>query len=232
MTLGRTSEGAIKIKYDPEGGGPLAVGCKCCDRCDYDTWQISVSQSLVGYGGFVCDEQAPSDTRYLQYNVSCDAGFTGNWCGGGADPIKNISVTTRIDPYTGLQCTQGLPPNGYTCSAGANCEEECSETSRTYTCDARAEDCAGKDENGDPITTIQTSYTLSEANDMAAVIGRATALLSAASFSELPGPNTSGEVKVGSGGEAVLAWGTASGDLRASRVTTRGVAQLPKAQVS
>jgi hypothetical protein len=223
MTLGRSTSGAIKVKTD---GGTRAVQCSCCGAgCDYDAWQISVSQSLVGYAGFVCDASQPSDLRYLQYNISCDAGFTGNWCGGGAQPTS-VNITTQIDPFTGLTCTQGLPPNGYTCAGGTNCEETCTETNRTYTCEARQEDCAGEG-----METIQTIYSLSAQNTMAAVIARATSLINSFGFSALPGPNTSGEVKVGSGGQAVLAWQAFSGEPSASRWTSRGVAQLTKSVV-
>lgn len=200
-------------------------GVCCCNSCDYDAWKITVSQSLVGYGGFVCEGSEPSDSRYLRYNVSCDAGFTGTWCQGVRKP-EQVNVTTNIDPYTGLSCTQGLPPNGYVCGGGSNCEESCTETSRTYTCEAREEDCAGEG-----VGTIQTRYSLSTPNTKDDVINRARSLLNSYGVGSLPGPNTSGTVMVGSGGQSVLAWQAFSGEPTASRWTSRGVVELTKSIV-
>jgi hypothetical protein len=64
-----------------------------------------------------------------------------------------------------------------------------------------------------------------------AVIGRATSLLNSFDVSALPGPNTSGTVMVGSGGQAVLAWQAFSGEPSASRWTTRCVVELKKSVV-
>ncbi len=42
MTLGRTSNGAIKIKNDEEGGGLRAVECECCEPAeDFQTYSES-----------------------------------------------------------------------------------------------------------------------------------------------------------------------------------------------
>jgi len=197
-----------------------------CPPCLFDVWSFSVYHSVFGYGGFECKNSEVSDNRYLTYTIDCSAGFKGGQCGGGTTP-SSINIVTEIDKYTGLSCTRGLPPNGYSCAGGSDCNETCSETKKSYNCTARPEDCAGKDEEGNAITSITSSYTLSETNTIEAAVGRAEGLLNRFNANSLPGPNTSGEVKVQSGGQALLAWSPGASPY-ASRQTDRGAAVLSK----
>jgi hypothetical protein len=226
MAIGITSStNAIKIKNESETG-IRAVGCECCVSCDYDAWQFSVSQAQVGYTGFSCKDSQPGNTRYLQYQVLCNAGFTGTWCGAFREP-EVINITTRIDPYSGLSETTGLPPNGYTCGGGSNCKETCNETSKTYTCTAQPDNCIDEE-------ITQTVYHLLEPNTINDVIDRITPVLNGLGTDDLPGPNTSGTVKIGSEGlefQSGLAWQPFNGEPSASRWTSNGVVQLTKSVV-
>lgn len=221
-------------------GTPTKEECSC--PCVFDVWSFSVYHSVFGYAEFHCgppivDDNPDDDfgfeepvfvgNRYLTYTISCAAGSSGGQCTGDVESIGSINIVTKVDEYTGLSCTTGLPTNGYSCSGGSDCNETCSETQKTYNCTARPEDCAGKDGEGIAITSITNSYTLSKTNTIDDAVKRAESLLSGFNQNSLPGPNTSGEVKVESGGQALLAWSPGASP-SASRQTDRGAAVLSK----
>lgn len=88
MTLGRTTEGAIKIKTDESGGGLRAVSCECCGGCECG-WAMPINppddpdftKKLRGDDPDV----APFTQVSINYSMTISFGqsvsgtFTGSW---------------------------------------------------------------------------------------------------------------------------------------------------------
>ena len=142
-------------------------------------------------------------------------------------------MTTELDEYTGLACTLGLENRTVYCGGGtSDCKETCSPTSKSYTCANAASDpcdCEGSTtlpDDGES-KSPSTTYSLSESNTLDNVVSRARQLLNQYGLNDLPGPNTSGEIAVGSNGQSVLKW--SSGASTVSRfIDSRGVVELVK----
>jgi len=203
-------------------------------NCPYEAWSFKVTQWHIGYNEFTCDKDTPiqSDTRYLKYSSKCTNAI--EYTCNGSKRIGDLTITTKLDEYTGLACTIGLENRTVYCGGGtADCEETCSPTSKSYTCTNPVSDpcdCEGSTtvpKEGESTAAPSTTYSLSEPNTIHNVITRARNLLTKYGISDLPGPNTSGEVAVGSNGQSVLKWSSGVSTIAISN-DSRGVVELTK----
>lgn len=126
MTLGRTPEGAIKIKTDEEGGGLRAVNCACCVPpvcgCMYvpsDLKTIIESATNVSVNGI----SKPWDGSFAYYDANPPTDFIlwyvsyadGYMCAAIDDGGSN-TVKFAPEPFTAEECfptpEAGISQNG------------------------------------------------------------------------------------------------------------------------
>jgi hypothetical protein len=128
MILGRTPEGAIKIKTDEEGGGLRAVNCACCVNCGCAT-AISgdLLQTMRNATTGTCNGASP-----LSFNAS-GGGFSASWYVSGTFYTCALSALTNCFSFgaDNFENTMASGPAELCCPTDAPFPITCADV--TYT---------------------------------------------------------------------------------------------------